>query len=620
MTIIATLQRVYIAGLVFLLPVIKSAGQAKFTVFANHTRITLHDYLQVQYTIENAKKIDQFIPPRFKEFKVIRGPEQSSGWSLVNGELKQYSSFSYVLKPLKKGHFFVPAASAKTDVGSVRSNTVPVEVVEASTPHSQLDWPAEEKSSFDEFILRKGETVQDKIKNNLFVRLEVNKTSCYEGEPVIATYKLYTRLKSESKVVKRPSFSGFSAYDMVDPESENAVKENFNGKEYHVYMLRKAQLYPLQTGIIELEPAEVENTVTFVKAEYAEQGYSLSDLLNALSTDRTPEEYTVREKVTLTSKQVNIQVRPLPPANRPISFNGAVGKFSVSAAVSKTGLHRNDVADLNLVIKGKGNLPMLAAPSVNWPDSFEIFEPVVKDQINKYFAPIEGAKIFTIAFSPKKEGDFLIPAVEFSYFDPDSGKYRLAKTDSIRLKVSASLDNPSNVNEIITSPEKNLWNEYPRIKWLMLFLTISIGAFGFYVLQRSRNVKRQEAEMVLLKMQEELLLKQVSETASLDQQLVDPLKKARVALGTGQAREFYRLLEEELQSFLGKKFKLVSARPLNLNSQLSAKGADPVLIHSLDQILTDCELALFTPVGMEQKMMDNFTQAEIVVAELKKLD
>ena len=67
---------------------------------------------------------------------------------------------------------------------------------------------------YDDYILRKGENVAEKIKKNLFIKIDVNKKSCYVGEPIVATYKLYTRLKSESNIIKTPSFNGFSVSEL----------------------------------------------------------------------------------------------------------------------------------------------------------------------------------------------------------------------------------------------------------------------------------------------------------------------------------------------------------------------------------------------------------------------
>ena len=69
-------------------------------------------------------------------------------------------------------------------------------------------------TQFDDYILKPGEKAEDKIQKNLFIKLDVSKTSCYIGEPITASYKLYTRLQSESNITDAPSFNGFSVSDL----------------------------------------------------------------------------------------------------------------------------------------------------------------------------------------------------------------------------------------------------------------------------------------------------------------------------------------------------------------------------------------------------------------------
>ncbi len=55
------------------------------------------------------------------------------------------------------------------------------------------------------------------------------------------------------------------------PDDFTLNNEKYNGRDYSVYTLRKVQLYPLQSGTLELEPLEVDNRITFLKAEYANE-------------------------------------------------------------------------------------------------------------------------------------------------------------------------------------------------------------------------------------------------------------------------------------------------------------------------------------------------------------
>jgi hypothetical protein len=183
-------------------------------------------------------------------------------------------------------------------------------------------------ASYSDYILKDGDNIVEKINKNMHMRLEADKTTCYVGEPVTASYKLYTRLKSESKLTQNPSFNGFSVIDLQQPDITPTARQKLSGKEYNVYTLRKAQLYPLQAGNIALESAELENNVQFIRDNYAKKNVNgFSNLFDDFSNAMVPPEAVINQTVYLKSKPVNIVVKPLPEAGKPVSFKGSVGKF-----------------------------------------------------------------------------------------------------------------------------------------------------------------------------------------------------------------------------------------------------------------------------------------------------
>ncbi|MDQ6904248.1 MAG: BatD family protein, partial [Bacteroidota bacterium] len=262
-----------------------SFAQATFTVVCPQKKIGKNDLLQVQFMMNNASNVETINPPSFKNFSVVSGPNQQSGMSDINGKVNQYVAISYYLKPQSVGKFTIGAATAKADGKSFQSDPLIVEVTNVSTSsgaannsassmspfgNMNLDFtPEPVRPRFDDYILKKGENVNDKVKKNLFVKLDVSKTSCFVGEPIIASYKLYTRLRSESTITDAPSFNGFSVSDLDLNQNNSSAVEKYNGRDYNTYTLRKVQLYPLQAGAVTLDPVVSDNKVTFIKAEYA---------------------------------------------------------------------------------------------------------------------------------------------------------------------------------------------------------------------------------------------------------------------------------------------------------------------------------------------------------------
>ncbi|MFY7901109.1 MAG: hypothetical protein ACOVNY_13055 [Chitinophagaceae bacterium] len=80
-------------------------------------------------------------------------------------------------------------------------------------------------------ILQKGESIANKIKNNLFIQVSINKKKVVVGEPILATYLLCTRLESNSKLLSPPEFTGCSVIEMTT-ENLYATIDTINGKTY----------------------------------------------------------------------------------------------------------------------------------------------------------------------------------------------------------------------------------------------------------------------------------------------------------------------------------------------------------------------------------------------------
>ena len=568
--------------------------EVKFTLVLSSQRISLQDYLQVQFTIENGKKVSQFIPPSFNNFAVLEGPEQATGWSLQNGVLTEYISFTYLLKAVKAGHFVISAASIKVDGKVYRSNSSWVDV-----GASGITRQAEDNSLVNEFILKKGENLSKKISSNIFVKLDVNKSHVFEGEPLVATYKLYTRLKSESKVTKRPSFNGFSVYDMVDPEREEAGREMYNGREYNVYLLRKVQLYPLQSGKLELDPVEVDNYLTFIKEENMGTDYGISNLMRALANNNVEREGVIREQVTLASNPVTIDVKPLPETALP-SFNGAIGKFSLKTRIAGGVIRKNDVVDVQLEVSGKGNFPVLAAPVIEWPDSIEAYESTVKEQFNKFVSPITGTKIFTYPVSFRKEGDVVIPPVSLYYFDPETGKYSVASSDSIKFHVdpSKTIAVSQTLQAPVTEASGNAW------KWAISVIGLLAVFGGLYAILRQNSAGKVKPKPVV-KVVEPLPDPAISIVDN------DPVLKIRSAFEQGDYQRFYRELNKVINEWLKKKYGADGEG--NWQQALIAAGVSNEIVMQIESLKYDAGMAMYTPFVMDKKMIEDLDSLQKII-------
>jgi hypothetical protein len=605
---------------IMLLFVSAAFAQLKLSVQVDESRISTEDFLHVQYTIEHAKKINKFVPPSFVGFKVIQGPDYSNGWTLINGEMKEYVAISFVLQPIRKGKFVIQAANASADGQNLRSGSVTVEVTDpVSSTYIQIDKQAGNQP-LNDMILKSDENISQKIKHNLFVRLEISKTTVYVGEPLVATYKLYTRLNSESKVIRRPSFSGFSVFDMADPESEQAHYEKFNGRDYNVYLLRKVQLFPLQEGKYELESIQVDNTVSFIKESFARNQNTLNDILNAFGEDGIGPAAWVKEQVTLSSEPKIITVKNLPALNQPPGFSGTVGQFSIKADLDEKELAVGDVANLNIIISGSGNLPVISSPEINWPLGIEIFEPESKEELNKFVSPITGKKIFTFPFSPTTAGRFYIPSVKLAVFDPASGKYIESKTDSIPLNViAASLGKTKSGKARVPDPvlaqaEGNKYSWYIIVLSLLLIFVTGLLVF-FFRRNQKKNVKKDPSDA-------DLFAKNLSNEQQVQQLSLFPhiynLEKASEYIHLNKLSEAYREIEQVIISVILERYEIKRGETFdNIYAGLIRKYIPEELANQTVSLLQDCQVAQFSPLIDDKKALVDYGRAQTILDRLQ---
>jgi hypothetical protein len=599
-------------------------AQVKFTTVASSREVGRSDYVQLEFVVENAKEIEHFVPPDFPGFRVVQGPIQSSGMSIINGNMSQYKSLAFVLQPTRVGHFSIAGATATVDGKALRSNPVSIEVSSTGggsnpvpAPSAARAWPGDPSEMDRDYLLKPGENVDDKIRKNLFVKVQVSKTQCYVGEPIVATYKLYSRLQSESRVSHHPSLNGFSVYDMVDPSRDNSSVEMVNGRPFTVHTIRKAQLIPLQAGTIELDPVQVDNTVHFLQTsgQRRHSSNSIVDLFEALG-DEDLNGTPLERNITLESKPTAISVKALPEDKKPANFDGAVGQFSINANLEKKNLVAQDAATLTLTVKGIGNLPVLDAPTILWPATVESYDATEKENIDKSVAPLGGTKTFSYSFIPKVKGDYSIPAVSFSYFDPVSACYRTIQSAALSFRASAPKNRiaaPLVGVPMASTPEATGFVHFIGDHLTTLFAILILSAVAF-----------------LLGLQNWRLRKRSINTQSLEPQVVpqiaavaapkDPLDKSRALLASGDYSDFYGELNRAVWKALSEKLNLSSSQwnKGDILRHLQARGSEPWLINLVSSIFQECEMSLYTPNYNTRDMQLLLQDASVMLNELGK--
>lgn len=212
-------------------------AQIAFTTIVSPQQVEVGASFQVQYVIEGEINSENIKAPAFENFKFVTRHSSATSVVATGKGLQKVKKIIFTLKAIQPGKFIIHGASIVHAKKYFKSNDVFVQVI---TARESIRKMSTKNGIFNiNLFLHPSEDPYKKIKENLFIKVQVNKQTCYTGEPVLATFKLYSSLQSKSDIVKNPGFYGFSVFDMLNLSDKEVTTEKVNGKLFDVHTIRK---------------------------------------------------------------------------------------------------------------------------------------------------------------------------------------------------------------------------------------------------------------------------------------------------------------------------------------------------------------------------------------------
>lgn len=550
--------------------------------------------------------------PDLTNFDVLMGPStsQSSSIQIINGKTTQSVSFSYIfiLRAKKEGKFTIRPASIKVNGKTYESNSLNIQVVKGQ-PQQQASGNAQQNNQ------QQDETPAGNIsKDNLFVRVAVDKTNVSKGEQILATVKLYISPNvplNGFDDVKLPSYEGFWTKEIDVPTQVNFSREVYNGKIYQVGVLKKTILFPQQTGTIRIDPFEI---TCLVRQRVRQQQSFFDDFFD---------NYRV-VKAKVTSDPVAINVKDLP--DHPANFNGAVGNFNFSGSIDKNHVKSNEAVTLKLTVTGSGNLSLINPPKLELPQDFEAYEPKTSDRVTANDNGLSGSITFEYLFIPRYAGNFTIPAIPFVFFNPTTRQFESRSTESYSIQVDKGSDdqNSSVVSSFSKEDVKMIGKDirfikqnnrplkpkgnsfYGTFEFYLIYVLSLIAFTVFYVLNRKKIKESANLTLVRNKRANKVALKR--------------LREASGYLKNNQAEQFYESVIKALWGYLSDKLSIPVA-DLNrerASENLLARGISQETVSELMKIIDDCEFARYAPAAFSGTMNEIYDGAAKVMGIFEK--
>ncbi len=620
-------------------------------------KVGIQDRFEVRYIIQNASNIQKFSLPTLTDFDVVGGPMQSQSTSYVNGERTSSFELTYVFKAKRKGALVIPGGIAYSDGKTYRSNDVSIEVIDGSVAQQQNKARQRSNNPFDDpffnqdpfadiqkqhqQMLQQLQQMQqrayggqqsmprqavpqgqapemvskEEIKDNIFIKVDVDKKNVALGEQITAVYKLYSRMPMEVSLTKLPSLNGFWSQDFKIPQPPRPTREVLNGKEYQVFVLKKSALFPTQTGTLSLDPAEAKGAVKILNAKKVKQDDPFGGFFgSAFATSYGYEDVPVELKST----SIHINVSDLPKSNKPNSFDGAVGSYTIESNIDKTELTTDDNATITLRVSGSGNLKLIGTPVIKFPEDLDAYDPEVHDTITNTNNIIAGYKTFTYSVSPKIAGTFTIPSTEFSFYEPSSNTYKILSTPSYTLHVKpgkttgqsmAKGSLPKDIHDIHAKPsairkssDMTLHNNPFFWSGFALPLLAYIGLVAF---KRKEDKLQSNAVLFRNKRANKVALKRLASAENYLKQ------HAQSSFYEETSKAVWLYLSDKLNIPLSNLSKEIA------DERLSRRNVPSSTKEEIFRITQECEMALYSPDSGTLKMHQTYSDALRLIGRLE---
>lgn len=559
-----------------------------------------------------------FRGPSFKGFSVLSGPNTSysSSTSIVNGKMTSKTEYShqYYIMADAEGSYQVGSASCLINGKRVHSEPFTIKVVKGSGSNSYGNGAHGSNGRTDSrYDSREDEQPQATgiTPQTLYARASVNKTNPYKGEQVIVTYKIYTQVSLQNfQLDKLPGNKGFWTEDLSEGKQIKSYDETIGNKKFRVAEIRRGAMFAQESGTMRIAPLTLD-----VLALVPRQRRRTGTILDLFDDPFFNMSQAVEKELQTNSLTIN--VKPLPAA--PDNFSGGVGSFSAHHSVDVDHVRANEALTYRVTVTGNGNLMLLDNPHIAFSKVFDVYDPKIIDNLKRTDAGIHGSRTFEFIIVPQSEGNFEIPALNFVFFNPTTGRYESIHKPAIPIKVSkgisgnraAAVQNDveqlnNDINHIKThaSMHANGHRNHPSmLQWVLLVLIVATGTVVIVIGYKRQALMADEQSMRLMR------------ATSLAKKR---LRAAEKYLRTDDTEHFYEEIYRALWGCLSDKYGIELSQ-LNVDT-IEATLQDKKVAHETQEhimkLAHDVNFARFAPGDpstMKQRIYDEAIQTIILI-------
>ncbi|MGD9873377.1 MAG: BatD family protein [Kiritimatiellia bacterium] len=363
---------------------------------------------QCTITVRGADNPQAPALPRMDGFQ-ISGPgrSQQSSFNMVNGRMEADSSvtFNYSLMPLKPGNFTIGPFEYQLGTQRAQLPAIELQVIE---PEGGGDREA------------------------LYAEI----TSARENPFVQEVFDLYISVYAHESINlhREINLLGFdtAGLDMKGFQELGQAREVVDNTPFNVRRFR-AKVRALRSGDFSLNP--VLRAHVIVQREQRRDPFNDPFFGGFFNRQET-------RAVDLAVNPLSLQVRPLPDDGKPVSFSGAVGRFDFQVTAQPLKLAVGDPITLTMSVSGEGNLDGVTVPEPGIGEHFRAYNmKQISRNLDKNSAA--GQLVYEQVLLPQNINAKELPALDFTFFDPQQEKYVTVSRGPFPLELSPAVNGAS---------------------------------------------------------------------------------------------------------------------------------------------------------------------------------
>jgi hypothetical protein len=399
-------------------------AQPQVTESIEPDKITLGEAAQLTIAVSGSGT-PAITPPMVSGLEFV-AVGQSQRIESINGVTSYTSSITYQVIPRQAGVFTIPSMTAGSQplvltvtpggggqIGGL-SRTPPGGSAPAGAAHAT-------RLAAD---------------GSAFVRLSIPKHELYVGEEVPVDIQVGTRDGVVASLNGPPMLNG-DAFTLEKLSAEpDRSQEVIDGKPFTVFTWHSA-LAAVKPGALSLT-METPLTVRIRRALRPGAGLFGDAGLDDIFNDPAFQNFfgaSTEKEITVASSPTEFTVLELPARDRPADFSGAVGHFTVSSDLSDEKAAAGDPVTLRLHVKGDGNFDRVNTRMLHDVEHWKTYAPTAKFKAQDDIG-YHGEKTFEQPIIATEPGTQTVPPLEFSWFDPDTGRYAEARTAPLSVAIT----------------------------------------------------------------------------------------------------------------------------------------------------------------------------------------